>query len=589
MNKKIIRLFWSQMRKNPVYLAGMLLCDVLATIAFRIVPPVYAAEIIRRLASNDYTQGDYWASFGHEITIFAVSMILGGAILKRLEVLFRFKLEMHVEQRLKTMMHDKYLELDTGFHADNFSGSLTNRVSKLITSYVRFADAVLHPTVQMLTVIASVYVVVFGISTPFLVAFSVIAILFVLAAIKLSPKISRIFIAKSKVDNASTGVLADAVSNIIAVKSFSSEKNERKLYRESTDESKNILNQAGIAVFWRDLLFGGITTAFQIAALLVAIIAIVQQDSSLASVFLLLTYANTLVDQLFFFGTSTINNIDRCFGDAEEAVRTLDTKPNVKDPNSPQPFTAIRGTIEFSSVTFDHNNIDDGALFSKLNLKIEPGEKIGLVGHSGGGKTTITKLLLRFMDIDSGSITIDGQNIAKITQDDLRSVISYVPQEPLLFHRTLSENIAYGKPAVSQEEIENAAKLAHAHEFIKDLPDGYKTLVGERGVKLSGGQRQRVAIARAMLKDAPILVLDEATSALDSESEKLIQDALWKLMEGKTAIVIAHRLSTIQKMDRIFVLEQGEIIEEGSHKSLIEQDGIYSELWKHQSGGFLED
>lgn len=214
---------------------------------------------------------------------------------------------------------------------------------------------------------------------------------------------------------------------------------------------------------------------------------------------------------------------------------------------------------------------------------------MALVGHSGGGKTTITMLLLRFMDIDRGQIRIDGQNIATVKQRQLRSSIAYVPQDPALFHRTLTENIRYGKLDASQEEVVRVAKMAHAAEFIDKLRHGYETLVGERGVKLSGGQRQRIAIARAMLKNAPILVLDEATSALDSESEKLIQDVLWKLMEGRTAIVIAHRLSTIQRMDRIVVLKEGKIVEQGTHQELLQKAGVYAKLWAHQSGGFLKD
>jgi len=250
-----------------------------------------------------------------------------------------------------------------------------------------------------------------------------------------------------------------------------------------------------------------------------------------------------------------------------------------------------QGAISIQNVVFDHEEKDspNAALFNNFNLEIKPGEKIGLVGRSGSGKTTVTRLLLRFMDIDSGKISIDEQNITAITQSDLRSAISYVPQEPLLFHRSLSENIAYGRPDATTEQITQAAKNAHADEFIRTLTDGYETLVGERGVKLSGGQRQRVAIARAMIKDAPILVLDEATSALDSESEILIQDALWKLMEGKTAIVIAHRLSTIQKMDRIVVMDKGTIVEQGSHKELLAKNGVYAKLWAHQSGGFIEE
>jgi ATP-binding cassette subfamily B protein len=228
-------------------------------------------------------------------------------------------------------------------------------------------------------------------------------------------------------------------------------------------------------------------------------------------------------------------------------------------------------------------------LFRDFNLTVRSGEKIGLVGHSGSGKTTFTKLLLRFVDVDSGAVRIDGQDIRTVRQSDLHDHIAYVPQEPLLFHRSLRENIAYGKPNATDEEIHRAARDARAAEFIETLPKGYETTVGERGVKLSGGQRQRIAIARAVLKDAPILILDEATAALDSESELLIQEALWKLMKGRTAIVIAHRLSTIQKMDRIIVMEEGRIVEEGTHKQLLRRKGTYAKLWAHQSGGFLEE
>jgi len=219
---------------------------------------------------------------------------------------------------------------------------------------------------------------------------------------------------------------------------------------------------------------------------------------------------------------------------------------------------------------------------------IKPGEKIGIVGHSGAGKTTIAKLLLRFMDVTGGTISIDGQDIREITQDDLRSNISYVPQEPGLFHRTLRENIAYGNPLATEEEIIAVAKQARAHDFIMRTPLKYDTLVGERGVKLSGGERQRVAIAWAILKNAPILVLDEATSALDSESERSIREALDLLMKNKTTLVVAHRLSTVQKMDRIVVIEDGTIVEHGSHKELLAKQGQYASFWQQQTDGFIE-
>jgi ATP-binding cassette subfamily B protein len=240
-------------------------------------------------------------------------------------------------------------------------------------------------------------------------------------------------------------------------------------------------------------------------------------------------------------------------------------------------------------VSFAHDNGKGEHVFDKFNLTVPAGQRVGLVGHSGSGKTTLTRLLLRFSDIDAGKIAIDGQDIAKVTQRSLREAIAYVPQEPMLFHRSLRENIAYGKPNASEEEIRRAAQQANALQFIESLPEGFDTTVGERGVKLSGGQRQRIAIARAILKNAPILVLDEATSALDSESEKLIQESLAELMKGRTSIVIAHRLSTIAKLDRIVVLDKGRIAEDGTHTELIKQGGVYSSLWAHQSGGFIEE
>ena len=269
-------------------------------------------------------------------------------------------------------------------------------------------------------------------------------------------------------------------------------------------------------------------------------------------------------------------------------IATLDEDIEIKDLEQPEKCLIHSGKIELLNVTFTHDE-NSKPLFDNFSLTINPGERIGLVGRSGSGKTSLTKLILRFNDIEKGTIKIDDQDITKITQDDLHNSIAYVAQEPALFHRTLRDNIAYSKPDASDAEVHYAAAQANALDFIQSLNKGFKTLVGERGVKLSGGQRQRVAIARAILKDAPILILDEATSALDSESEKLIQDSLAKLMHGRTSIVIAHRLSTISKLDRIIVLDDGKITEQGTHEELIANSNIYAKLWAHQSGGFIEE
>jgi ATP-binding cassette subfamily B multidrug efflux pump len=277
-------------------------------------------------------------------------------------------------------------------------------------------------------------------------------------------------------------------------------------------------------------------------------------------------------------------------GTVQDGMRTLSKTHTVVDvPNAP-PLVVTRGEIRFENVTFAYGGrrpvVDD------MTLHIRPGEKIGLVGRSGAGKSTVVNLLLRFYDVESGRILIDGQDIAKVRQDSLRAHIGMVTQDTSLLHRSVRDNIVYGRPDASEEDMVAAARRAEAHEFILGLVDakgrrGYDAHVGERGVKLSGGQRQRIAIARVMLKDAPILLLDEATSALDSEIEAAIQQSLYRLMEGKTVVAIAHRLSTIAAMDRLIVMDKGRIVEEGDHRSLLAQGGLYARLWAHQSGGFL--
>ena len=269
-------------------------------------------------------------------------------------------------------------------------------------------------------------------------------------------------------------------------------------------------------------------------------------------------------------------------------TRILDEPRLVSDvPNAPA-LQVKAGNIDFEHIGFTYEDSANATpVFTDLNLHIPGGQRVGLVGQSGSGKTTLTKLLLRLSDVQQGEVLVDGQDISKCSQQSLRRQIAYVPQEALLFHRSILENISYGKPDATREEIVAAAEKANALEFIEQLPNGFDTMVGERGIKLSGGQRQRIAIARAILADAPILVLDEATSALDSESEALVQDALANLMQGRTSIVVAHRLSTVASLDRIVVLDNGKIVEDGTHASLIDASGEYAHLWDRQTGAFL--
>src|SRR5690242_8441461 len=298
------------------------------------------------------------------------------------------------------------------------------------------------------------------------------------------------------------------------------------------------------------------------------------------------TYYSNATRIMFEFN-QIYRQMESSLTEAAQFTELLLTRPTVVDPIAPEPLQPKASDVRFERVTFAHA----GALplFTGLDLAVPGGTKLGLVGRSGGGKSTLTRLLLRLMDIDDGRILIGGQDISKLRQSDLRSLIAYVPQDPAMFHRTLRDNIAVARPSATDAEIHQAAQAAHVTEFADALPDGFDTMVGERGVKLSGGQRQRVALARAILRDAPILLLDEATSALDSESEILVQQALWRLMEGRTALVVAHRLSTVAGMDRLVVLDRGRIVEQGTHQQLLTRDGAYAKLWRHQSGGFLEE
>jgi len=292
-------------------------------------------------------------------------------------------------------------------------------------------------------------------------------------------------------------------------------------------------------------------------------------------------------DHMMFIG-SHLHHVGELWGEIQDSLEEIIEPHDIVDMSGATPLSVTEGEISFEGVTFGYGK-EENEVIRNFTLDISTRQKVGVVGRSGAGKSTLIKLLLRHYEVSKGSITIDGQSIATVTQDSLRKSIAVVPQEPLLFHRSLRENIAYGDPNASDGSINDAASRAHADVFIAKLPHGYDTLVGERGVKLSGGERQRIAIARAILKDAPILILDEATSALDSESEVAIQKALHKLMEGKTVIAIAHRLSTLREMDRIIVMEEGRIIEDGTHAELLVKRGIYSELWNHQAGGFILD
>ncbi len=585
-----IRFYWRAAWRHKKLVIGLLVASPFTILINSMLPPLIMAYVIQRLSTHDFIPHDIWGSFGPQLAAYAGLIIAGGLIMWRIVDSLVWRLEGNVEQDIAQRVFNHLLSQSANFHANNFGGSLVSQSSKLLGAYIRMADTTIFQALPMLLSIIFATTILLPRAPQFAVILLLFSILFIVSSAYVSRSVRKLSAKQATAETRQTGYLADAVTNVMAIKSFAGAPYEQQQFDALTNTTHHRL----LTMMWgsqrQQLFFGGLNTTILALSLTMAVVGVMTFNADMSTVFLIVTYTGIITQQLWNFGTNTLRTYNRALGDAQDMIGILSLTPEIRDPLQPEPARITSGSIAFQDMDFTHpDSRDENVLFNKLNLHIKPGEKIGLVGHSGSGKTTLTKLLLRFNDVDGGSIAIDGQNIAHITQDDLRRAIAYVPQEPLLFHRSIRENIAYGKPGATDTEVKAAARKAYADEFITTLPDGYNTMVGERGVKLSGGQRQRIAIARALLKDAPILVLDEATSALDSESEKLIQTALWELMKNRTAIIIAHRLSTIQKMDRIIVLDHGVIKEQGSHQSLLKKKGTYAKLWAHQSGGFIEE
>jgi len=493
--------------------------------------------------------------------------------------------------RIRWQTHRYLLGQSLSFYQNEFAGRIATKVMQTAISIretvMKMLNVLLFVSVYFIGMTLVIWTSDIRLTAPLL--FWLAGYLFTLRYF--IPRLRRISIKQADARSMMVGSIVDSYTNIMTVKLFSHSKREADYARQSMDDfldtvhpQMRLVTRLNITVWSLNSLL-----LFSISALSIWLWSI--QAVSIGAIAVAIALAlrlNGMSQWIMWEVSSLFENI----GTVQDGMTTLSQPRTVRDTQHAREIKTGQGSIEFDNVCFHYEQTEK--LIENLSLALKPGEKLGLVGRSGAGKSTLVNLLLRFHELESGTIRIDHQDIASVTQESLRAHIGMVTQDTSLLHRSIRDNILYGKPDASEQDMINAAKKAEAHEFILGLNDakgrrGYDALVGERGVKLSGGQRQRIAIARVLLKDAPILVLDEATSALDSEIEAAIQTSLYQLMEGKTVIAIAHRLSTIAAMDRLVVLDKGRIIEQGTHQQLIKQQGLYAQLWTRQSGGFIGD
>lgn len=577
--KQTIRFYLKHVKKHP-WLMLFTFFGIFVGVATTLTFPFVIKEIIDllTLGTENIDMSKVWFWFGILIVAYFVNMA-GWRIGVYSICLFEPKVMENISNECFASIHKH----SYNFFNNEFVGSLVKRAARMMRSFESFFDVIAFEMFGIAMHLLIGISVLFWVHPVFGAAMLTWSVIFILMNYFISRyKLKRYDIPCAKSDSEVTGYLADTVSNNVNVKLFSNRQYEKRGFGKVMKKWKKLSTDSWIFSAHVELAQNILILVTEVFMIYMAIVLWKDGTITVGTFVLIQTYLIEIFMSTWHFGRH-LRRLYRSFADAAEMTEILHTPIEVEDLPGAKPLLITRGEIEIKNVDFAYDESDRkmGAegVIKKLNLRVKPGERIALIGPSGGGKTTIVKLLLRLFDIKKGKILVDGQEIAEMTQDSVRKQIALVPQDPILFHRSLMENIRYGRLDASNEEVFAAAKMAHCDEFIRNMPKGYETLVGERGVKLSGGERQRVAIARAILSNAKILILDEATSSLDVHSEQLIQDALAQLTKNKTTIVIAHRLSTVKNVDRILVLEDGKVVEEGNHTSLMQAGGLYKSLW----------
>ncbi len=578
--KKTLSIFWTHSKKYPWHIFG-LLSGILIVTVLQTYTPVLYKDLINVLSLGNFDQ-NIQKAIGIVVVILVFNFIRTS--LWRASTFVNNYFQPRVMSDLTNTCYNYLLKHSLGFFNSNFVGSIVTKVRRYERSFEQIADQFYFDLGRSILDTAMILVVLLWQYQQFgllVLAWCIVYFLFsyFYSIYKLPYDIKR-----SASDTRTTAQLADSITNNVNIKLFNSLDFENKRFKEVTGEQFRLRKKSWDLGSIGEVIQGLMMVGLEFLIIYLAIRNFQAGSFLVGDIVLLQTFLLRMFDKLWNTGKN-IRNIYESLADANEMTEMLSSPHGIQDTEGALALKFKQGHVEFKNVEFGYGK--ETKILKNFSLSINPGERIAFIGPSGGGKSTIAKLLLRFYDLQKGEILIDSQNIAKVTQDSLRENLAFVPQDPILFHRSLMENIRYSRPSATDDEVVEAAKAAHAHEFIISFTDGYKTLVGERGIKLSGGERQRVAIARAILKNSPILLLDEATSSLDSQSEFYIQDALKRLMQNKTTIVIAHRLSTIMQMDRIVVIENGMILEQGKHTELLKvKKGLYQKLWGIQVGGF---